>query len=386
MFRSFFQAGFECATGFNKHGQPLDQVCATQHDRYLEADYARLQQVGITTVREGISWRTTDVGGRYDFSYLDQVLHASRKFGIEVIFDLFHYGYPDDVDLFDEKMIARFAEYAAAVTKRIADRAEEPWHITAVNEPSYFAWAAGDAALFAPHLSGQSQPLKHMLVRAAIRAIDAIREIVPQASIVTIDPICHVVGNDGDTEEVRHFNEVAVFESLDMLSGRTYPEFGGTPDHLGTIGVNYYWNNQWEWRGETLPADDTRRMSLREILRSVHERYGRDVFLSETSHVDDHRGTWLSYVTEEVLALLQESVPIKGICIYPILGMPEWHDQDTWTRFGLWDLVRNNYGDLERHLHIPLLESLKESQMKIQRALGPKSSDEVIPTVHSLQP
>jgi hypothetical protein len=365
MFRSFFQAGFECATGYNKHRQPIDQICATQHDRYLEDDYARLTNAGIFTVREGLSWRHSDLKGQYDFSYLDQVIRASRKFGIEVIFDLFHYGYPDDVDLFAESMIDRFAEYAQAAAKRIAGSTEEPWHVAPVNEPSYFSWAAGDAALFAPHKTGASQPLKQMLVRAAIRATDAMWDAVPYASIVTVDPICRVVASDA--REAFHFNNVAVFESLDMLSGRSYAEFGGSPRHLGTIGINYYWNNQWELGGDTLAGDDVRRLPFREILRSVYDRYGCDIFVSETSHVNEHRGPWLSYVTEEVLALLHEDVPVHGVCLYPILGMPEWHDQNAWTRLGLWDLIRNDFGDLERHLHIPLFEVLKESQAKIAK-------------------
>lgn len=368
MFRSFFLAGFECATGYNKRGQPIDQICATQHDRYLEDDYARLAKLGILTVREGISWRHADLKGQYDFSYLDQVIRASRKFGIEVIFDLFHYGYPDDVDLFDEGTIDRFAAYTQAAAKRIADNFDEPWHVTTVNEPSYFAWAAGDAGLFAPHKTGASHELKQVLIRAAIRATDAIWDVVPNASIVTIDPVCHVVpAHEDDIQAALDFNEGAVFESLDMLSGRKHPEFGGSPKHLGTIGINYYWNNQWELGGDTLADDDVRRLPLREIVRSVYERYAIPVFISETSHIDEQRGPWLSYVAEEMSALIAEAVPVQGVCLYPILGMPEWHDQSAWTRFGLWDLVRNNYGDLERHLHIPLLEALKESQVKIER-------------------
>jgi hypothetical protein len=224
-------------------------------------------------------------------------------------------------------------------------------------------------------LTGASQELKQMLIRAAIRATNAIWDVAPGASIITVDPICHIVASDKSQRDDEHyFNNVAVFESLDMLSGRTHPEFGGSPKHLGTVGVNYYWNNQWVLGGDTLADDDLRRLPLREILRSVYERYGCDVFISETSHVNEHRGPWLTYVTEEVAALLQENVPIKAVCIYPVLGMPEWHEPEVWTRFGLWDLIRNDYGDLERHLHIPLLEALKESQSKIARILHEQRS------------
>ena len=39
MFRSFFFAGFECATGYNAIGEWIDQVAATHHDKHAEPDY-----------------------------------------------------------------------------------------------------------------------------------------------------------------------------------------------------------------------------------------------------------------------------------------------------------------------------------------------------------
>jgi len=47
MFRSFFFAGFECATGYNASGDWIDQISATHHDKHVDEDYRRLQEVGI---------------------------------------------------------------------------------------------------------------------------------------------------------------------------------------------------------------------------------------------------------------------------------------------------------------------------------------------------
>src|SRR5215213_2830325 len=103
MFRSFFLAGFECATGYNCHGAWIDQVAATNHDLHVDEDYRRLREVGIFAAREAIRWPLVDRGARrYDFSTVAPFLRASRENGVEVIWDLFHYGYPDGVDLFDE--------------------------------------------------------------------------------------------------------------------------------------------------------------------------------------------------------------------------------------------------------------------------------------------
>ena len=62
MFRSFYLAGFECATGYNMHGEWIDQIAATQHDRHVSEDYARLAEVDIHAVREAIRWPLVDKG------------------------------------------------------------------------------------------------------------------------------------------------------------------------------------------------------------------------------------------------------------------------------------------------------------------------------------
>jgi len=101
MFRSFFFAGFECATGYNARGEWIDQVAATHHDKHADEDYERLRTVGIAAAREAIRWPLVDKGaGRYDFSTAEPFIRASEKHQIEVIWDLFHYGYPADLDLF----------------------------------------------------------------------------------------------------------------------------------------------------------------------------------------------------------------------------------------------------------------------------------------------
>jgi hypothetical protein len=131
-----------------------------------------------------------------------------------------------------------------------------------------------------------------------------------------------------------------------MLAGRLMPELGGSRDHLDIVGINYYWTNQWEWRiplvdGKIPPLaeDDRRRLPLRDLVRSVFERYRSEIIISETSHIGDRRGAWLGEVAVEAEALLLEGVPLRGVCVYPILGMPEWHDPDIWTPMGLWDPV-----------------------------------------------
>jgi beta-glucosidase/6-phospho-beta-glucosidase/beta-galactosidase len=376
MFRSFFFAGFECATGYNAKGNWIDQIAATQHDANADADYKLLSDVGIFASREAIRWPLVDKGGgHYDFSSVKPFIEASRKYDVEVVWDLFHYGYPADLDLFGEEFPKRFADYCYAAAKHVCRNSEGICYFTPVNEPSFFAWAGGHVGRFAPHCIGKGVELKRALIRAAIRGIDAIRSVAPNARMVNVDPLCHVHAAMPEMQkDADWFNDQAVFEAWDMLCGRKHPELGGTRAHLDIVGMNYYWTNQWiHGRDEEPLADgDPRRVPLRDLVKRVAARYGGDILITETAHVDDMRPRWMAYVADEVEALLAEGVPLKGVCLYPILGMPEWHDPEQWTQMGLWE-VDQICGD--RKVCESMLKALKKAQRieKQFRAL-PKTS------------
>jgi hypothetical protein len=373
MFQSFFFAGFECSTGYNALGEWFDQIAATHHDKHADEDYQRLHEMGIHAAREGMRWPLIDRGGKYDFSSVLPFVEASRRHGVEVIWDLFHYGYPEDLDPFSPEFCKRFADYCFAAATFIRRHSEGTCYFTPVNEPSFFSWAAGAVGRFAPHCKGKGYDLKIAMARAGIEGINAIRAAVTQARIVNVDPLCHVTapGDRPDMlEAVRYFNDVAVFESWDMLSGRLLPELGGSRAHLDIVGMNYYWTNQWELGLDERPLaeKDPRRLPFRDLVRKVWDRYGGDLLVTETAHVDDMRQPWMEYVANESEALLCEGVPLKGVCLYPILGMPEWHARDQWTSMGLWDLSMRD-GLLHREVCEPMREALRTAQ-KIQAHPG----------------
>lgn len=366
MFRSFFFAGFEGTSGFNRHRKWIDQISATEHDRHIDADYRRLRDVGLCAAREVIRWPLVDRRGKLDFSSARPMLEASRRHEIEVIWDLFHYGYPRDLDPFGEEFIKRFAGYCYAAASLVGANQDGPCYFTPVNEPSFLAWAGGEVGRFAPHCHGRGPELKVALVRAAIAGIDAIRAAVPEARIVNVDPLCRVVCPPHHRDphaDAEDFNRRAVYEAWDMIAGRVLPELGGSRDHLDIVGVNYYWTNQWEIGREDQPLgfDDPRRWPLARLLRQVSRRYAGDFLITETAHIGDMRPIWMHSLADEAEKLLNEGVPLRGICLYPILGMPEWHDRDVWTNMGLWDLTPRD-GRLHRELFTPLLDALRVAQ------------------------
>lgn len=369
MFKSFFQAGFEGTTGYNRHGEWIDQVAATQHDVYVDEDYQRLHEQGLHTVREAVRWPLVNrQPRRYDFSTVDPFLAASDKHGIEIIHDLFHFGYPDHIDVFAEDFPQRFAEYCFTVASYLRAQTTGELYFTPVNEPSFFAWAAGDAGLFAPHATGRGWDLKVRLARAAIQGINAIRAAYPGARIVNADPLCRVTEPPNRPDlwrEVEHFNEHVVFQSWDMLSGRLLPELGGSPAHLDIVGINYYWTNQWEWGlGNTpLAPTDPRRIRLSELIQTVWQRYHAPLLITETSDIAETRAAWLGELAHEVETMLNERMLLHGVCLYPALSMPEWHVREEWALMGLWDLEARD-GHLARVPHEPALTALRDAQSR----------------------
>jgi beta-glucosidase/6-phospho-beta-glucosidase/beta-galactosidase len=370
VFDSFFLAGFECATGYNNKGEWIDQVEATQHDLFINEDYKMLSDVGIMAVRDAVRWPLVDCNGHYDFSTVKPICDASRRFGVSVIYDLFHYGYPMELDLLSDEFPERFAAYCYAVARYIRGSVPGPYYFTPINEPSYYSWAAGEVGQFAPHLVGRGWDLKVALIRAALSGIDAIRSVIPDARIVNVDPICHVVAPEESSElesEAHYFNNSVVFQSWDMLSGKLLPELGGSPDKLDIVGMNYYWTNQWVLgqAGTPLDESDERCQPLSNLIRNVWERYQREIIVTETSHIDDCRPGWVRQLAHEAETVLEEGIPLRGICLYPILNMPEWHDRDTWTRMGLWDLKKHKES-LKRVLCQEVHEALMEAQRRVE--------------------
>src|SRR5205085_9068496 len=110
-------AGFESGTGYNAHCEWFDQIAATGHDRHADEDYRLLRAAGFRAAREAVRWPVVDVCGRYDFSSVLPFIRAARRYEIDLIFDLFHFGYPPDVDLFSPDFAARFADYAYAAAR-----------------------------------------------------------------------------------------------------------------------------------------------------------------------------------------------------------------------------------------------------------------------------
>jgi hypothetical protein len=372
LFRSFFLGGFECSTHRRADGRRLDLIAATRHDMFVEQDYRQLAGHGIRAVRDGVRWHLVepDAPGRYDWSSLLPMLRAGEAVGTQVAWDLCHYGWPDELDVFSAAFVERLARYAAAFACLHLDETGRPPMVCPVNEISYLAWAGGDMARMNPLARGRGRELKRQLARAAIATTSAVRAAVPGTKILAIEPVIHIAPIPGKDPGPALAHLQAQFQAWDMLVGRQAPELGGGPEMLDLVGVNYYWNNQWscehprllegQWlcEGEPLSPFDSRARPLRELLAGVHARYRRPVFVAETSIEGERRADWLRHVGAEVREAIRANTPVEGICLYPVLSHPGW-DNDRYCPNGLLEMeVRHG----RRVEHAPLAAELRRQR------------------------
>lgn len=362
LFQSFLMGGFECSTHRNSRGRRLDLIASTRHDELAAADYDRMMKVGMQTARDGLRWHLIETEpGRYDFSSLEKQVGAARRTGIQVIWDYFHYGFPDDLDIFSPAFIERFSGFARAATQFLKTELGENLFICPVNEISFFSWIAGEKGIFYPCAKKRGNELKRQLVRASIAAIDEIRNVCPTARFLNTDPAIHVVPRDDTRPAIRaaeNYRE-AQFQAFDLLTGRLEPQLGGKEEHLDIIGLNYYFHNQWRYPSRRkIPLGHEEYRPFHLILKEYYERYGRPILIAETGIEDEKRPEWLRYVGTETAMARSLGIPIEGICLYPIVNHPGWADSRH-CHNGLWDYADKNG---EREIYQPLANEIRRQR------------------------
>ncbi|MFC3691985.1 beta-glucosidase [Chenggangzhangella methanolivorans] len=335
--RSFFMAGFECASQRRADGKRLDLLASTRHDVCAATDYALVAGRGMRAARDGMRWHLIEkTAGFYDWSSVAPMAKAAQGAGVQIVWDLCHYGYPDWLDVWSPSFPERFARFSKAAAQFLKDQSDEIPYFCPVNEMSFWAWAGGDMGRFNPTTKGRGDELKRQLARAAIASIDAVREVDPRARFIVAEPCIHVSPNGDSPQALADAADYCnvQYAAHDMLVGRLNPELGGSPDKLDIVGVNYYPDNQWVLGGPPVPLGQYNYRPFRELLAQTAERYGRPVIVSELGAENTARPAWLYYVAQEVAAARKAGVSVEAMCLYPIFDYPGW-DNDRHCDVGL---------------------------------------------------
>lgn len=359
LFPSFFLGGFECSTHRRPDQQRVDVLTGSQHDRFALQDLERLRALGIKAVREGARWHLIESeSGHFDWKSLLPQLQAARQTGVQVVWDVWHYGWPDFLDIWSNDFVRHFERFTREMAHVVKNEMDGPYWFTPVNEPSFYAWAGATKGFFPPYVIGRGPELKLQLMASAIAACQALKAEIPDVRLLHTDPVIRVhmrPERPGDVDVVARYNE-GQFEAWDMVGGYRHPELGGAPEFLDVLGVNYYSNNQWlHPDGEFLMPGDERHLASRFLLEGAWNRYGRPLIIAETGTENEARAGWLRYVMREVRGAMQLGVPLGGVCLYPICNHPGW-DDDRHCHNGLLDYAdengyRESYQPLEAELH-----------------------------------
>ena len=294
--------------------------------------------------------------------------------GLQIIWDLFHYGSPDHVDQAGEDFPQRFADFAVAALEVRATVSRRPPTVCPLNEINFLSWAIDDG--YFPHVGPEERGwFKNQLVRAAIASARAIKQRWPSSVIIWAEPLIHIAPHDQRRKTIRaaQANLRGMYEAYDWILGLDRPELGGDSSLADVVGLNFYPHNQWYFDGPTIPMGHHEYRPLSDMLTEFSERYGKPVFISETGSEGTGRPAWLHYVCDEVREAQKHGTRVEGICIYPITAYPGW-DNSRHCHVGLFSSVQS---DGTRHVYEPLLTELERQreimtprQVERPRAIG----------------
>lgn len=359
-FESFFLGGFECSCHTRQDGTRLDLIRSTRHDELALGDYRALREQGIGAARDGARWHLIErQPGRYDWSSLIPMLKAARQSGMQVAWDLCHYGWPEGLDIWSPAFPERFAQFAREAATVISDVSGSAPLLCPVNEISFWSWAGGEVGRFGPCAVGRGAELKRQLVRACIKATRSVRSSIPSARFICAEPAIHIDPGGLASEEQlagAEHNRLSQFEAIDLLTGRIEPELGGDPDCLDILGINFYPDNQWYYSGLTIPLGHHAFRPLSDIVAEWHHRYGKPILIAETGSEGSARASWLHCVSAELEQSRQNGIPVEGACLYPILEYTGWENE----RVCATGLLSMPDGSGVRKVHQPLASELRK--------------------------
>ena len=343
IFDSWFMAGFECSSHRRRDGVRLDLIRATGHDRHVLRDYLLCKEFGFSTVRDGLRWHLIEKSpGKYDWSSWLPMLEAAEEAGVQVIWDLFHYGSPDHLDPSGDDFPQRFTDFALAAVELQQSISKCPPRLCPLNEINFISWAV-EVEYFPRVGPDEMGWFKRQLVRTGTTSARAIKRQWPKAILTWAEPLIHVAPHNHRRATVRaaERNRAGMFEAYDWIMGRAEPELGGDPSFVDVIGLNYYPHNQWYFQGPTIPMGHHEYRPLADMLLEISERYGKPIFLSETGAEGSGKPSWLHYVCNEVRDAMSRDADIRGICWYPITAYPGW-DNSRHAETGLFSTIVAN--------------------------------------------
>jgi hypothetical protein len=294
-----------------------DEVRLIRHDEFLESDYELLVEIGCVGVRDAARWYVSHPApGVFDWNWLNRVVQAAKRYKLKLYLDLWHYGYPDWLDLLSPEAPHHFTEFAVQIARRYPSLR----YYAVCNEPTLMVEKAGRQGKWKPFLEGKkgADTLRRQLCKMIIAASEAILEINPEAVLVLPEP-WHAT--HGKPEEVQA-------RILDTVMGLRDNELGGRSELVSVVGLNHY-------RDSTLPP-------FHKMLEKARARWpDKPLWLAETS--GPPRGwrqtEWFWWMLAELRLAQLSGVYLPVFTWAPAISMYDWVHEERHLHNGIWKIV-----------------------------------------------
>lgn len=373
----------------------LDEYELTQHYQRWYDDLGLAHESGATTIRYGIPWYLINPAPQtFVWDWLDRVVDRVEELGLETIVDLMHYGTPLWLEnqFLNHGYPDAVAEYAGRVAERYRGRLTA---FTPLNEPQVNAIFCGETGRWPPYLTGHDGFVK--LVRALVHGIVATQRRIAEATggeatFVHVEASFRYLHSGEARVAELDFLRERCFLVEDLLTGLVdddHPLVGyllangfGDDDlawcreHTAlpdVLGINYYPHLTTVEYEEGVPPAEWKRSDggvagLEEVVRTAASRYGRPVFLTETSAAGSvaERLEWLDLSLELIQRLRGEGIDLVGYTWWPLFDLVDWDYREGTGRvekylvsMGMYDLELSEIRALER-VRTPVVERFQE--------------------------
>lgn len=295
-----------------------DEVNLIRHDEFLEGDYRLMVEAGCVGIRDAARWYLSHPApGIFDWSWMDRVVEAADKHNLKLYLDLWHYGYPDWLDVLSAEAPVHFAEFA----RSIACRYPTLQYYCVCNEPSLLVELAGRQGDWSPFLREEDPcTFRRQISKMIIAASKAILEVKPDAVLIIPEPWHATDTNPED-------NQAAV---LDTVMGLRDPDLGGCSDLVTIVGLNHY-------RDSTLPP-------FHRLLLNAQKRWpNKSLWVTETSGPPTgwQQAEWFWWMLAETRLALLGGANIEVFTWAPAISMYDWVDETLQLHNGIWILDEN---------------------------------------------
>lgn len=353
---------FMWAVGIENAHMPdlnVDELGWTGHRALWREDLDLARALGITHIRHGLPWAELNPApSRFDWSWSDAVVEHLLHIGLEPIWDLVHFGAPAwlPLGLRDPDYPEAVAAYTGAFAARYQGVVNK---ITPFNEPYIAAVFRGSIGIWPPFETGREGFVRSLapIVDGLHRSIKAIRANNGAAEIWQNDAVDRFTAGSQELSAEARLLTLERYSAFDILHGLAGPgsesyellsaagfdaakleRYALDPTPVDVIGMDYYPGSEhrielrtgpllpheWGQRELFVSRPDPEPAGIASIAKTYFERYGRPIFIAETS-AETLRPEWLEWSTAECARARLDGVPLIGYTWWPFFDHIDWN-------------------------------------------------------------